>query len=342
MRVFITGGTGLIGRRLVRKLVERGDKPVVLSRHADKARLSPAWRGIEVVQGDPAVAGAWDAAVQGCEAVVNLAGHNIFARRWDEEVKRTIRDSRVYGTEHVVDAIRKATDRPKVLVQASAIGYYGPRGDEELTESSPPGDDFMARVCREWEDAARPAESLGLRLATVRIGVVLAEGEGALGVMTPIFKYLPGGAAPVGSGPNRLAPAKGRQWLSWVHVEDIVGILLLALDHPDARGPINGTAPNPVRNVDFGRALTLALRRRWRGIWPWFVPIGPPDLVLGLALGEVAQVVTTGQKVLPERARALGYSFRFPELAGALRDLFGPPEAAAAKPEPVAEAAAAH
>ena len=333
MRVFITGGTGLIGRQLVRKLVERGDQPVVLSRHADKARLDPALRGVEVVQGDPTVAGAWDAALEGCGAVVNLAGHNIFERRWDAEVKRLIRDSRVYGTEHIVDAIRKATDRPKVLVQASAIGYYGPHGDEELIESSPSGTDFMARVCREWEEAARPAEALGLRLATVRIGVVLARSAGALGVMTPIFRYLPLGAAPVGSGGSPLAPGKGRQWLSWIHLDDVVGILLLALDHPEARGPINGTAPAPARNIDFGRALARAIRL-W-GFWPPFVPIGPPDALLGLVLGEVAQIVTTGQKVLPERVRALGYSFRFPELAGALQDLFGRREPAAGPPKPV-------
>ena len=156
MRVFITGGTGLIGRHLVKRLVERGDHPVILSRQADKARRNPAMRGIEVVQGDPTVPGGWDAAVDGCDAVVNLVGHNLFADRWTAEVKRKIRDSRVYGTENVVAAIARAKGRPKVLVQASAIGYYGPHGDEELTESSPSGSDFMAVVCREWEDAARP------------------------------------------------------------------------------------------------------------------------------------------------------------------------------------------
>jgi uncharacterized protein (TIGR01777 family) len=325
MRVFVTGGTGLIGRRLVRRLAERGDHPVVLSRQADKARLNPALRGIEVLQGDPMVPGGWEAAVDGCDAIVNLAGHNIFAERWDSDVKRKIRDSRVYGTENVVDAIRKASRKPTALVQASAIGYYGPKGDEELTESSPPGDDFMAVVCREWEAAARGAESFGVRVAPVRVGVVLAKGEGALGVMAPIFKYVPGGAAPVGSG-GSLKPGTGQQWMSWVHLEDIVGILLLALDNPEARGPINGTAPIPVRNAEFSRELARALRR---GFWPPFLPVGPPDLMLKMILGEIAQVITTGQRVLPSRALALGYSFQFPDLPGALRDLFAKAKAPA-------------
>src|SRR4051794_20246406 len=140
MRVFVTGGTGLIGRRLVRRLAERGDRPVVLSRQADRARLDPALKGIEFVQGDPTASGGWEAAIDGCDAVINLVGHNVFAQRWSDEVKRKLRDSRVFGTEHIVEAIRAARVRPKALVQGSAIGYYGPRGDEELIESSPPGD----------------------------------------------------------------------------------------------------------------------------------------------------------------------------------------------------------
>lgn len=319
MRVFITGGTGLIGRRLVRRLSERGDQPVVLSRQANRVRLNPGLRGIEVVQGDPTVAGGWEQAVSGCDAVVNLAGHNVFAQRWNPDVRRRIRDSRVYGTEHVVAAMSKAAQRPRILVQASAIGYYGPTGDEELTEASPPGSDFMAVICREWEAAGKAAESFGTRVALVRVGVVLARGEGALGIMTPIFKYVPGGAAPVGSGDHPLRPAKGQQWMSWIHVDDIVGIVLLALDHPEASGPINGTAPQPVRNADFALELTRALRG-W--LLPRYLPVGPPDLMLRLILGDVADVITKGQRVLPKRALDLGYRFRFPDLPGALHDLF--------------------
>jgi uncharacterized protein (TIGR01777 family) len=325
MRVFITGGTGLIGKRLAKRLLDRGDQPVVLSRSADRARLNPALAGVEVIQGDPAVSGPWESALNGCHAVINLAGHNIFAQRWSPDVKREIKNSRVASTQHVVEAVHHAASPPRVLVQASAIGYYGPSADQTISESTPPGKDFMADVCVAWEAAAQPVESLGVRLATVRIGVVLAPGEGALGVMTPIFKWLPGGAAPVGNG-GGLLPAQGRQWMSWIHVDDIVGILLLALDNPQARGPINGTAPHPVRNIDFGRALAKAVHRP-------FIPLGPPDFVLKTVLGEVADVVTKGAKVMPDRALALGYQFLYPELAAALAQIFGrAPSAASGSP----------
>jgi uncharacterized protein len=331
MRVFITGGTGLIGRRLVSRLVDRGDSPVVLSRRSDEVRRDPSIRGIAVVQGDPNVRGRWESELDGCDAVVNLAGHNLFAERWNAKVKRKIRDSRVHSTESIIGALARAKDRPRILAQASAVGYYGSRGDEELTEDSPSGSDFMAVVCREWEEATHPAELLGLRVSRVRTGIVLARGEGALGVMTPIFRL--GGAAPVG-GDGLLRPAVGRQWMSWIHVDDLVGLYLLALDHPEARGPMNATAPNPARNAEFGRALA-------RVLWRPFLPVGPPNALLRLVLGEVADVVTEGQRVLPARASALNYTFRHPDLAGALRDVF------AAKPDaperiPAAKAAPHH
>ena len=197
MRVFLTGGTGLIGRRIVQRLVDRGDEPVILSRKADETRRNKAMRSIRVIQGDPTVPGGWEESLDGCDAVINLVGHNLFTERWNERVKHKIRDSRVHATERVVKAIAAAESKPKVLVQSSAIGYYGPHDDQELTEQSPPGSDFMARVCREWEEAAVPAEGLGVRVARIRTGVVLAKGEGALGVMTPIFKM----------GPRRLPSA---------------------------------------------------------------------------------------------------------------------------------------
>ena len=329
MRVFLTGGTGLIGRRLSRLLIARGDTPVILSRQSDKARLNPSLRGAEIVQGDPGTHGSWESAVDGCDAAINLVGHNVFANRWSPEIKAKIRDSRVVGTDNLVAAIAGATRRPKTLVQASAIGYYGPTGDEDLTEDCKNGSDFMARVCGEWENAAKPAESLGLRLATVRTGVVLAKGEGALGVMTPLFKWVPGGAAPVGSGKNAFKPSRGRQWMSWIHIDDIAGIFLMALDNPDANGPINGTTPNPVRNYDFSKELARAVGRRWA-----FLPFGLPDVMLTLILGEVAEIVTKGQKVLPTKAYKLGYRFEFPVLAEALATIFGlAPSVAKTKPE---------
>ncbi len=317
MRIFLTGGTGLIGRTLVARLIARGDRPVILTRRPDAARRDPALQGCECVAGDPTAPGPWQDAVDGCDAVLNLVGQNLFASRWSAEFKRSIRDSRVLGTEAVVAAIARAAHRPRVLVQASASGYYGPHGDTELTEDAPPGDDFLGRVCVEWEHAAEAARAHGVRVVPVRTGVVLAPGEGALGVMTPIFKWLPGGAAPVGNGGSWLKPATGRQWFSWIHLADITGLFLLALDDDRATGPLNGTAPHPVRNVDFGRALARVLHRP-------FLPFGPPDAVLRLVLGEVATVVTHGQRVLPARPLALGYGFRFPELGPALQQLFSP------------------
>lgn len=335
MRVFLTGGTGLIGRRLVQKLIERGDTPVILSRSADIARRSPSLRGIQVIQGDPGHSGAWETAVDGCDAVINLVGQSLFAKRWSSEVKQTIRDSRVYSTENVVQAIGRATSKPKILVQASAIGYYGATGDEELTETSPSGTDFMAKICREWEESASHAEQLGVRVARVRTGIVLAQGEGALGVMTPIFKWLPGGAAPIGSGASTFGIGKGLQWMSWIHVNDIVGIFLLALDNAGATGAVNGTSPNPVRNVDFSKALAKAVKRP-------FVPVGPPDLVLNTVLGEVADVVTKGQRVLPTVAAQLGYHFEFTAVEDSLNDIFTKRSPGTTNEHAVAPAAAHH
>ena len=313
MRVLITGGSGLIGGGLVRSLLESGGRPVVVSRRADVLRRDPATREYEVIQGDPTRPGRWQHVVDGCDAVVNLVGQNVFSGRWNAALKRSIRDSRVYGTEHVVEAIRQATPRPAVLVQGSAVGYYGPRDDEELDESAPPGSDFLAVVCREWEDASAPVEGLGVRRAILRTGIVLAKGEGALKVMTPLFKIGPG--VPVGGG----LVGRGRQWMSWIHLDDAVGLCRLAMEHPEATGPINVVAPGAVRNADFARALSHAL---WKPYAPWrvFLPVGPPDALLRLVLGELAEVVTTGQRIAPRRALELGYQFRHPDLDEALRD----------------------
>ncbi|WP_337174373.1 TIGR01777 family oxidoreductase [Paludisphaera sp.] len=326
MRVLVTGGSGLIGRRLVRRIAEAGGRAVVLSRRAEELRREAEAGGFEVVQGDPTAPGAWQGAVDGCDAVVNLVGHGVFAERWSAEVKRKIRDSRVRSTAHVAEAIAAAGSRPGVLVQGSAVGYYGATGDEELDESSPPGSDFLADVCREWEAASAAVDPLGVRRAVMRIGIVLAPGEGALKAMTPMFKLGPG--VPVG-GDGGLAPARGRQWMSWIHVDDVVGILHMALTNPDAVGPINAVAPNPARNADFSRALSRVL---WKPYAPWrvFLPFGPPDFLLRLTLGEVADVIAKGQRVLPRRALELGYRFRHPDLAGALEAVFRPREGAVA------------
>jgi uncharacterized protein (TIGR01777 family) len=304
MRVFVTGGTGLIGVRLIRKLRERGDEVVLLSRKPDAwQRVGP---DVATVAGDPTQPGAWQDRLAECDGAINLAGAGIFDRRWTAAYKAEVRDSRVRSTENVAAALARqpvrADGSPKVLVNGSAIGYYGPHGDEELTEASPPGDDFMAKVCVEWEAAARPAEAAGVRVALVRTGIVLDAAGGALKALLPPFKLGAGGT--VGSG---------KQYMSWIHHADCVGIFLLALDHPDATGPVNNTAPQPVTNKEFSKALGRALGR------PAFVPT--PGFGLRLLLGEVAGVITTGQRVLPRRALELGYPFQYPDIDAALRQI---------------------
>src|SRR5262245_44761302 len=315
MRVFVTGGTGLIGARLVRTLRKRGDEVVVLSRRPD------AWESVgpdcTIIQGDPTVPGPWQDRIRDCDGVVNLAGAGIFDQRWTREYKQLIRDSRVKSTANVVDALRKSGGTGKVLVNASAIGYYGPHGDEELDESRPPGRDFMAGVCVEWEAASRGAEAVGTRVAMIRTGIVHDARGGALKQLLLPFKLGLGG--PVGMA---LRPKDwGRQYWSWIHHADLIGIFLLALDHREASGPINGTAPHPVTNKEFARAFGKVLGR------PAFAPT--PALALRLMLGEVADVVATGQRVLPRKALALGYQFQFPTIDAALAELF-----ARVKPQP--------
>jgi uncharacterized protein len=307
MRVFVTGGTGLIGRRLVRRLLERGDEPVVLTRRFAAARqaLGPTCK---LIEGDPMQAGEWMNEVGDCDAVINLAGENIFHRRWWESFKKLLVDSRILSTRHVVQALARkpvnAAGQPKVLVNASAIGIYGPRGDEELTESSQPGNDFLANLCVEWETEALAVQPSGVRCALVRVGVVLDKEGGALAKMLTPFKLFAGG--PIG---------KGRQWMSWIHHEDLTGLFLLALERAEAAGPINGTAPSPVTNRDFATALGHALHR------PSFMPT--PPFALRVMLGEVAGVVSTGQRVLPQRALALGFSHKYPTVDAALTQIVG-------------------
>ena len=305
MRVFVTGGTGLIGKRLIKQLLERGEQVVVLTRRYGLARqmFGP---DTKLVEGDPMQSGDWMAAVAECDAVIHLAGENVFARRWNTAFKQLLFDSRIRSTQNVVEALRRQPLRgdgqPKVLVNASAIGYYGPHGDEELTEDSPPGTDFLAHLCVEWEKAATAVSSAGVRCVMVRVGVVLDKEGGALAKLLTPFKLFVGG--PVGSG---------RQWISWIHHADLVGLFLLALDRAEAMGPLNGTAPNPVTNREFGKVLGRALLR------PSFV--WTPGLALRVALGGAANLVVTGQRVLPKRALGLGYSFRYPTVDAALAEI---------------------
>jgi uncharacterized protein len=304
VRVTVTGATGLIGSALVRRLDERGDEVTALSR--DPRRASEAL-GVPAVAWDASAEPAPAEALRGRDGVVHLAGESV-GRRWTDEAKRAIRDSRVVGTRHLVAGLRDAQPRPPVLACASAVGRYGPRGDEPIDESAPPGADFLARVCVEWEREAVAATELGMRVVLVRAGVVLAAEGGALARMLPPFRAGLGG--PV---------AGGRHYMPWVHLDDVVGIYLAALDDGRWSGAVNATAPEPVTNRAFSRALGRALGR------PAVAPV--PGLALRLLFGEMAQVMLSGQRALPRRAQELGYRFAHPQLDEALRCALGRPAA---------------
>lgn len=295
MHVFVAGATGLIGRALCAALLSRGHRVTALSRSPSPAVL-PA---VKAVQGDPGEPGAWREALAACDACVDLAGEPLAARRWTPAVKQRIRDSRVLSARNVAAAV--AAGGPGVLVQASAVGFYGSRGDEELTEDSPGGTGFLAATCREWEEAAAPAARRA-RLVLLRTGLVLAREGGALPRMALPFRLLAGG--PLGDGAF---------WQPWIHLADVVGLLLWALEEPRASGPVNASAPAPVRNRDLARAIGRALGR------PSLLPA--PLLAVRLAVGELAEVVAASQRVLPARALELGYRFQFPDLGMALADL---------------------
>ena len=299
MNVFLTGGTGLIGSALAARLLDGGHAVAVLSRSGSPRGLPRAAR---IVQGDATARGAWQDVLAGADACVNLAGEPVAGGRWTKDRKLAIRRSRVEATRRVAEVI--AAGGPSVLISGSAVGYYGPRGDEVLDESSPPGDDFLAGVCREWEDAARPAAARA-RVVLLRTGIVLARRGGALAGMALPFRFFLGG--PIG---------RGEFWQSWIHLEDEVGLVLWALQQDGAvAGPLVATAPNPVRNRDLAAALGRALGR------PSIVPV--PPAALRIALGELASVVAAGQRVLPRKALDLGYEFRFPTVDGALANLLG-------------------
>ncbi|HLT35274.1 MAG TPA: TIGR01777 family oxidoreductase [Enhygromyxa sp.] len=299
MRVAITGATGLIGSALAEALRERGDEPIVISRHPEPATTAIGW---DPVRGfDP------PDVLSGCDAVVNLAGESI-AGRWTTSKKLKIRDSRLHATKSVVDAIAAAHPRPRVLISASGIGIHGDRGDELLDESSEPGDDFLAEVCRGWEAAAREVEALdgpAVRLCIARFGMVLDRHGGALPQLLTPFRLGLGG--PIGDG---------RQWMSWVHRRDAVDALLLMLDRQDARGPYHVVAPNPVRNREFGDTLAAVLER------PAFMRV--PKLGVRLLLGEMGRsLLLAGQRAVPKRLLDAGFVFGFPELRAALENLLG-------------------
>jgi uncharacterized protein (TIGR01777 family) len=297
MRVTVTGATGRLGRNVVRALRARGDQVTVLSRDPDRAR--EALPGVEAVGWDPAAEPAPGAALAGRDAVVHLAGEDV-AQRWSDAAKRRILDSRERGTRQLVEGLRAADPRPRALVSASAVGWYGPHGDERLAEDAPAGADFLAGVVVAWEREADRARELGLRVVKLRTGVVLDRRGGALARMLPFFRLGAGG--PV---------AGGDQYLSWIHLDDVVGLYLAAIDGEDWSGPVNVTAPEPATNRDFSHALGRAIHR------PAVAPV--PGLAVKLLYGDMAEIVTGGQRAVPSRALQLGYAFAHPELDEALR-----------------------
>lgn len=301
MRVAVTGATGTIGTALVRTLRARGDEVVALSRDPRRAR-SRLGAGVEAMAWThPKLEPAPLEALSGADAVVNLLGEPL-DKRWTDEAKHEIRGSRVLGTRNLVEGLRLASPAPRVLVSQSATGWYGARGEEPVDESTPAARDFLAQVTVDWEQEARAVEDLGVRAALTRTGVVLSTAGGALKRMLPPFRLGLGG--PV---------AGGAQYVPWIHVDDVVGALVLCLESAEARGPINVCAPNPVTNRELSRTLGRVLRR------PALIPV--PGAALTLAFGEMAQVVTTGVRVMPKRLEELGYEFEHPSLEPALRSL---------------------
>ena len=290
MRIAVTGATGTIGRALVDALTSRGDEVTPLSRSTNWKQPKTEPPPLDTLRGR--------------DAVVHLLGEQI-AQRWNDAAKREIRDSRILSTRNLVSALGELPEdeRPGVLVSQSGVGYYGHRGDERLDESAPAGDDFLAQLSVEWEAAARKAEELGMRVVLNRTGMVLSHG-GALQKMLPFFKAGVGG--PV---------AGGKQYMPWVHLDDEVGGILFELDNPDVRGPVNLTAPEPVPNRDFSKALGRVLRR------PAFAPV--PALAVKTLYGEMADIVITGQRAVPARLTELGYRFKQAELEPALQDATG-------------------
>ena len=292
MKVLITGASGLIGQELQRSFADKGYEMLLASRKEPTDDQHIQW-SIEDGFTDPEK-------LEGIDAVVHLAGENVSGFRWTEDKKKAIRDSRVLGTRNVVDAISKLKQKPKVLVAASAIGFYGERGDEEVTESSAIGDNFLAGVSKEWEAESRRAEDAGIRTVLLRTGIVLSKDGGALATMLTPFKFGVGGV--VGSG---------KQWMSWIALDDEIAVINFAIENANLRGAVNAVSPNPVTNEEFTKALGEVLYR------PTFLPL--PEFAISMIFGEMGDaLLLASTKVLPKRLEEAGFEFKYPELKPAL------------------------
>jgi uncharacterized protein len=287
MKVAVVGGTGFIGTRLIERLQAEGHQVVLLVRNRSKAQSQ--FPKAEVVEYSPKQSGPWQQSISGCDGVINLAGEPL-ATRWNDSIKKEVLESRTLGTQKIVEAIAQANPKPSVLINASAVGYYGTSETATFQETSSPGDDFLAYVCKEWEAEAEKVKASGTRLVIIRIGIVLP------------FQVFAGG--PLGSG---------EQWVSWIHRDDLVNLILKALTDPAVAGIFNGTAPNPVRMGELCQVLGKIVKR------PSWLPV--PGFALELLLGEAAKLVLEGQQVLPQQTQATGFQFQYPTLQTALKQI---------------------
>jgi len=304
MRVIITGGTGLIGRALSSSLLADGHEVVVLTRDPSRAKKMP--QGAQLVRWDGKTASGWLEHAEGAGAIVNLAGTGIADARWSDARKKEIIDSRASAGAAVMDALRQVSNRPAVLVQSSAVGYYGPRNDDkEVTERDPVAAGWLSRVVFAWEGSTAAAEQMGVRRPVIRTGIVLSTQGGAFPKMKLPFDLILAGG-PLGSG---------KQWVPWIHVEDEVRAIRFLIDNGNASGPFNLSAPNPVTYKEFAKVLGQVMGR------PSFMPA--PGFALKAVLGEMAELLLTGQRQVPARLQEMGFSFKYPDLASALRNLLG-------------------
>lgn len=305
MQIVVTGATGFIGVKLVERLQALGDRIIVLARNYQKASLQfpqADFPKVEVIGYNPLELGEWTRVISGSDAVINLAGEPLAGVRWTENRKQQIRDSRILTTKKLVEAIAKSDQKPRVLISGSAIGYYGTSPDKSFDEYSYAGDDFLANVCKDWEAEAEAVTGLGVRLVKLRTGIVLGLG-GAIAKMLPIFQI--GGGGKIGSG---------KQWFSWIHRDDLVDLIIYALQDDQIVGALNGTAPQAVTNEEFTVAFAKAIKR------PAFLPV--PASALILVFGEGATVLLDGQRVVPHKAQINKFAFRYPNIDSALGQIF--------------------
>jgi len=304
MKIAIAGATGFVGSRLVERLQAEGHQVLVLTRNpsaAQKVFPTSAFPNLEIIAYTPTESGSWQEAIAGCEGVVNLAGEPIAEGRWTAQRKQEILSSRQLGTQKIVEAIAKAHPKPSVLVNASAIGYYGTSETATFDETSPPGNDFLAQVCQAWEAEANKVKDAGVRLVILRLGIVLGQG-GAIARMIAPFKLFAGG--PIGTG---------RQWFSWIHRDDLVNLIIQALTRPEIEGILNATAPNPVRMAELAQTLGQVMNR------PSWLPV--PGFAIEVLLGDGAIVVLEGQQVLPQRPLDYSFEYQYSTVKQALEEI---------------------